>query len=72
MPRFAWTDLASSPSTAFLVVGELGPGFAGGRREDDPFDAPASGSPPTWSSALQPSEIEGAFRRPAHRVKGTA
>lgn len=39
MPRFAWTDLASSPSTAFLVVGELGPGFAGGRREDDPFDS---------------------------------
>jgi len=39
MPRLAWTDLANSPGTAFLLVGELAPGFAGGRREDDPFDS---------------------------------
>ncbi|WP_428680008.1 hypothetical protein [Reyranella sp.] len=39
MPRLAWTDLASSPGTAFLLVGELTPCFAGGRREDDPFDS---------------------------------
>ncbi|WP_425066999.1 hypothetical protein [Reyranella sp.] len=39
MPRLAWTDLASSPGTAFLLVGELTPCFAGGKREDDPFDS---------------------------------
>lgn len=39
MPRLAWTDLANSPGTAFLLVGELTPCFAGGRREDDPFDS---------------------------------
>lgn len=39
MPRLAWTDLANSPGTAFLIVGELAPSFAGGRREDDPFDS---------------------------------
>lgn len=39
MPRLAWTDLANSPGVAFLIVGELAPEFAGGRREDDPFDS---------------------------------
>ena len=39
MPRIAWTDLASSPCSAFLVTGELAPCFAGGRRDDDPFDS---------------------------------
>lgn len=39
MPRLAWTDLATSPATAFLIVGELAPCFAGGPREDDPFDS---------------------------------
>jgi len=39
MPRLAWTDLASSPGAAFLLVGELTPCFAGGRRDDDPFDS---------------------------------
>ncbi|HQS17236.1 hypothetical protein [Reyranella sp.] len=39
MPRLAWTDLANSPGNAFLIVGELAPCFAGGRRDDDPFDS---------------------------------
>ncbi|WP_422034721.1 hypothetical protein [Reyranella sp.] len=39
MPRLAWTDLAQTPGTTFLIVGELAPCFAGGRREDDPFDS---------------------------------
>ena len=39
MPRLAWTELASSPGTAFLLAGELTPCFAGGRRDDDPFDS---------------------------------
>lgn len=39
MPRLAWTDLANTPGIAFLIVGELAPCFAGGRREDDPFDS---------------------------------
>lgn len=39
MPRIAWADLAGSPDTAFLLTGELAPCFAGGRRDDDPFDS---------------------------------
>lgn len=39
MPRIAWTDLANSAGTAFLIAGELTSCFAGGRREDDPFDS---------------------------------
>jgi hypothetical protein len=39
MSRIAWIDLAGSPDAAFLVVGELMPCFAGGRRDDDPFDS---------------------------------
>ncbi len=39
MPRIAWTDLASSPGAAYLLEGELMPCFAGGQRDDDPFDS---------------------------------
>ena len=39
MSRIAWIDLAGTPGAAFLVVGELMPCFAGGRRDDDPFDS---------------------------------
>lgn len=39
MARIAWTDLANAPSTAFLIAGELTSCFAGGRRDDDPFDS---------------------------------
>ena len=39
MSRIAWIDLANSPGAAFLAVGELMPCFAGGRRDDDPFDS---------------------------------
>jgi hypothetical protein len=39
MPRIVWTDLAGSPGAAFLMEGELMPCFAGGRRDDDPFDS---------------------------------
>lgn len=39
MSRTAWIDLAGTPGTAFLVVGELMSCFAGGRRDDDPFDS---------------------------------
>ncbi len=39
MPRMAWTELASTPGAAFLVAGEIAPCFAGGPRDDDPFDS---------------------------------
>ena len=39
MSRTAWTELASSPGAAFLVAGEVAPCFAGGPRDDDPFDS---------------------------------
>lgn len=39
MSRIAWIDLTSSPDAVFLVIGELMPCFAGGRRDDDPFDS---------------------------------
>lgn len=39
MPRMAWTDLAGAPGAAYLLEGELMPCFAGGRRDDDPFDS---------------------------------
>lgn len=39
MPRSVWADLAGSPGDAYLLEGELMPCFAGGRRDDDPFDS---------------------------------
>lgn len=39
MARIAWTDLAGSPGAVYLLEGELMPCFAGGRRDDDPFDS---------------------------------
>ncbi len=39
MSRIAWVELASSPGAAFLVAGEVAPCFAGGPRDDDPFDS---------------------------------
>jgi hypothetical protein len=39
MPRIVWTELAASPGAAYLLEGELMPCFAGGRRDDDPFDS---------------------------------
>lgn len=39
MPRVVWSDLAGSPGAAYLLEGELMPCFAGGRRDDDPFDS---------------------------------
>lgn len=39
MPRIIWADLAGSPGAAYLLEGELMSCFAGGRRDDDPFDS---------------------------------
>ena len=39
MARIAWTEIARSPELAYLVAGEVAPCFAGGPRDDDPFDS---------------------------------
>lgn len=39
MARIAWTEISLSPGAAFMVVGEIAPCFAGGPRDDDPFDS---------------------------------